>query len=373
MHSSLTNKIMLAHPNNYMVGRGGYKVCKITPHHMAAVWTAERCAESFQVASRLASANYCIGYDGTIVCNVDENNRAYTSSNYYNDCQAITIEVANNTGAPNWTVSDAAWKSLVKLCADICKRYNFRLNYTGNANGSLTMHKMFAATSCPGPYLGAKFPQLVKEVNAILDGGTATTPSKPTSQNGSYESYSGYVEVTYGGSDGLALHNKPSWDDNTVCGTVKKGEVFTVVGRQLVGGVYLYKLKSGYWITSAPEYVSYRTTLHGSSASKPSTPAKKSTAEIAKEVIAGKWGTGQDRKNRLTAAGYDYNTVQAEVNRQMGVSTGSTMTARQFALEVWNEGKHGTGATRQAEAKKYGVDYNEVQRLINVLASGGRI
>ena len=77
---------------------------------------------------------------------------------------------------------------------------------------------------------------------------------------------------------------------------------------------------------------------------------------------------------RLTAAGYDYNAVQAEVNRQLGGGTSaSTMTARQFALEVWNEGKHGTGATRQAEAKKYGVDYNEVQRLINVLASGGRI
>lgn len=376
MHSSLTNKIMLAHPNNYMVGRGGYKVCKITPHHMAAIWTAERCAQSFQNPSRLASATYCIGFDGTIVCNVDEVNRPYTSSNYVNDCQAITIEVANNTGAPTWSISDAAWKSLVKLCADICKRYNFRLNFTGNANGSLTMHKMFAATSCPGPYLEARMPQLAKEVNTLLDGNTSTVPSQPTNQNGAYESYSGYVEVTYGGSDGLAIHNSPSWDAKTVSGTVKKGEVFTVVGRQLVGGVYMYKLKSGAWITSATEYVSYRTTLHGStssSSSKPTTPSK-TVAQLAKEVIAGKWGKGQDRKNRLTAAGYDYNAVQAEVNRQLGGGTSaSTMTARQFALEVWNEGKHGTGATRQAEAKKYGVDYNEVQRLINVLASGGRI
>lgn len=35
---------------------------------------------------------------------------------------------------------------------------------------------------------------------------------------------------------------------------------------------------------------------------------------IAKEVIAGKWGSGADRKKRLTDAGYDYNEVQAKVN-----------------------------------------------------------
>lgn len=49
------------------------------------------------------------------------------------------------------------------------------------------------------------------------------------------------------------------------------------------------------------------------------------------------------------------------------------MTERQFALEVWNEGKHGTGEKRKQECKKYGVDYNEVQRLINILAAGGKI
>ena len=37
--------------------------------------------------------------------------------------------------------------------------------------------------------------------------------------------------------------------------------------------------------------------------------------KIAKEVIAGKWGSGNERKNRLRAAGYDYAAVQAEVNK----------------------------------------------------------
>lgn len=48
--------------------------------------------------------------------------------------------------------------------------------------------------------------------------------------------------------------------------------------------------------------------------SEPTKPALKSVDEIAKEVIAGKWGNGTDRKNRLEAAGYNYSAVQKKVN-----------------------------------------------------------
>ena len=104
--------------------------------------------------------------------------------------------------------------------------------------------------------------------------------SKPAVQNGALESCNGFVEVTYSGADGITLHSKASWDDSTAAGTVKKGEVFTVVGRQLVDEVYMYKLKSGKWITSAKEYVSFRTELHGSTtqttqAPKPAKPTCK--------------------------------------------------------------------------------------------------
>lgn len=44
---------------------------------------------------------------------------------------------------------------------------------------------------------------------------------------------------------------------------------------------------------------------------------RKTDEEIAKEVIAGKWGNGQDRKNRLQAEGYDYNKIQKIVNELM--------------------------------------------------------
>ena len=50
---------------------------------------------------------------------------------------------------------------------------------------------------------------------------------------------------------------------------------------------------------------------------KQSDDKKKTVDELAREVIAGKWGTGINRKNRLTQAGYDYNAVQKMVNQLM--------------------------------------------------------
>lgn len=231
-YSSLTNKYIPASADNYMRGRGGYKVCKITPHHMACQWTAERCAQSFQVSGRMASANYCIGSDGTIVSNVDEENRAWTSSNYYNDCQAITIEVANETCAPNWTISTKAWNALVNLCVDVCKRYGFRLNYTGDSTGSLTEHRMFAATSCPGPYLHSKMNQLAQEVNARLDGQTVapTQPSTPNAPSG--EKYSAGLPIC---TNTLSVNCYGT-------GKVYKGDWNGTIGRVIKGAKYPYRV-----------------------------------------------------------------------------------------------------------------------------------
>lgn len=182
MKSKLTNKTMLAHSSNYTKGRKGYKICKITPHHMSGVLSGSQCAKIFQNSKRNASANYCIGVNGDIVCSVEEENRAWTSSSSWNDCQAITIEVSNSKNSGNYPISNASWKSLIKLCVDICKRYKFKLKYDGTKNGSLTRHNMYANTDCPGKYLQSKFPELVKEVNKQLENkkDTSTVNKKKT-------------------------------------------------------------------------------------------------------------------------------------------------------------------------------------------------
>ena len=140
------------------------KIRKITIHHMAGNMGATSCANMHKNGS--ASANYYIGTDGTIVGGVRENRRAWTSSNGDNDHQAITFEVANNSGAPNWTISNAAYNSMIALCRDICSRYGISAEYNGSSSGTLTTHKMFASTACPGPYIEGKLKngQIAKDI-----------------------------------------------------------------------------------------------------------------------------------------------------------------------------------------------------------------
>lgn len=146
-----------------------HKIDKITIHHMAGNLSVERCGELFGNAARQASSNYGIGSDGRVGLYVDEANRAWTSGNGENDHRAITIEVANDGGSPDWHVSDEALAKLIDLCVDICKRNGIeKLNFTGDKSGNLTMHKMFQATACPGKYLESKFPYIAEQVNKKL-------------------------------------------------------------------------------------------------------------------------------------------------------------------------------------------------------------
>lgn len=143
-------------------------ITKITIHHMAGNIDAYECAR-MHYTRREASANYYIGNDGTIVGGVDENRRAWTSSSNWNDQRAITIEVANCKYEPNWEISNKAYDSLIKLCVDICKRYNIVPGYDGTKDATFTEHRMFAATLCPGPYLHGKMKDIVKAVAAGLN------------------------------------------------------------------------------------------------------------------------------------------------------------------------------------------------------------
>ena len=108
-------------------------------------------------------------------------------------------------------------------------------------------------------------------------------------------------------------------------------------------------------------------TIHGLNGYSKSTPApvKKSNDEIANEVIAGKWGVGEDRENRITAAGYDYNTIRSIVNSKLGVTPAPT---RKSNDEIANEviaGKWGVGDDRKNRITAAGYDYNAIRNLVN--------
>lgn len=90
-------------------------------------------------------------------------------------------------------------------------------------------------------------------------------------------------------------------------------------------------------------------------------PASKTNDQIADEVIAGAWGNGEDRKNRLTQAGYDYNVIQGIVNKKVAPVRKSN---DQIASEVI-AGKWGNGNNRKNRLEQAGYDYNSIQNIVN--------
>lgn len=333
--SSLIRSKVLASSSNYTQGRKGYKVCKITPHHMAGVLSGEQCAKLFQNPNRQASANYCIGNDGGIVGCVDENNRAWTSSSSSNDCQAITIEVSNSSTGGDWPISEAAWNSLVNLCVDICKRYSFILKYDGTKNGSLTRHNMFAATSCPGKYLQNRFQELADTVNFKLNGSTTSSSNSISSNKKSNEEIA--EEVIAG-----------KWGN----GDDRKNKLTA----------------AGYDYSAIQAIVNQKLGVSTSTSSSTTTSSSsKSVTELANEVIASKWGNGTERKEKLEAAGYDYSAVQAKVNELLGASS-STTSSKKSNEEIANEvikGLWGNGTDRKTKLTAAGYDYNAIQKIVN--------
>ena len=164
--SSLTDVTIIS-PNTSGIRTAS--ISKVTVHHMAGDLTVEQCGGIFASASRQASSNYGVGSDGRIGCYLPEEYHSWCSANWANDEVAVTLEVADyDTDA--WSPSKAAYESTVNLCADICNRYGIEPTYTGDSSGSFTEHRMFAATSCPGPWWHGRMPQFIKDVKQAMNG-----------------------------------------------------------------------------------------------------------------------------------------------------------------------------------------------------------
>lgn len=101
----------------------------------------------------------------------------------------------------------------------------------------------------------------------------------------------------------------------------------------------------------------------GSSPAPAPAPARKSDDQVANEVLAGAWGNGEDRRNRLSAAGYDYSVIQALVNQKLGGAP-AKKSNDQIATEVLG-GLWGNGDDRVNRLRNAGYDPSAVQALVN--------
>lgn len=313
------------HPRNH-------RIDKITVHHMAMVGgTVERCGAVFAPKSRKASSNYGIGIDGRVGLYVDEGDRSWASSNARNDNRAVTIEVANDGGAPDWHVSDASWDSLVELCADICRRNGIdRLIWTGDANGNLTCHYMFAATACPGPYLKGRMAELATAVNAKL-GGSAPAPAPQPAPK---------PQGVGGSTDDLARR--------VIAGEFGTGDA----RKQALGSRY-------------DEVQARVNQLLGAGGPAPK-PQATDIDQLARDVIAGKYGSGEARKRAL---GGNYEAVQARVNQMLGAAPAPSRPVQNIdaVARAVIRGDYGNGADRERRLRAAGYDPAAVQRRVNQL------
>ncbi len=155
-----------------------HKIDMVSIHCMAGDLSVETCGELFADSSRQASSNYGIGSDGRIALYVDEGNRSWCTSSASNDDRAVTIEVANIEAREPYRISDEAYGSLIKLLADICRRNEIpRLLWRGDPallwqvdKQNMSVHRWFAAKSCPGQWLYEHQGQIAEAVNAELEG-----------------------------------------------------------------------------------------------------------------------------------------------------------------------------------------------------------
>lgn len=150
--------------------RGGKKPNKIIPHHHAGNLTPKQFLAIMQ-STRQMSPTVSVHTDGTVYAWVPEEMRPWTTGSYEADQTALTLEIANDEIGGNWHISDKAYKLAVQICAEWCKRYGITPVWKPNRKGTIQMHKEWANTACPGPYLSNKITsgQFAKDINAILN------------------------------------------------------------------------------------------------------------------------------------------------------------------------------------------------------------
>lgn len=179
--SPLATESYPAYAGNYSGPEARKNITAVTVHHMAGVLSAAQCGGIFQRPGRNGSSHYGIGVNGEIAWYVDENCVAWTNSNWPSNQCSVTIETSNSATGGDWPVSDASYKSLVKLVADIAKRNGLGKLVPGQ---NLTWHSMFANTSCPGDYLRARMQNIANEANKINGDTPAPTPTPTPTPSG---------------------------------------------------------------------------------------------------------------------------------------------------------------------------------------------
>lgn len=304
---------------NYTKGNNR-KIEFIVIHYVGAVSTAKNNSDYFKNAYRGASAHYFVD-DNEIYRVVRDEDIAWhcgTKGTYYNNCRnsnSIGIEMCcfNNNGTLD--ISENIINKTIELVKELMTKYNISAD-------NVIRHYDVTHKCCPAPFVNN--PNRWNEFKSKLAVNGET--KKPVQETKSV----------------IDLANE------VIAGKYGVGEA----RKQALGSLY-DEVQA-----KVNEILGAKTTV--------SKPALKSIDEIAREVINGTWGNGQDRFNRLASAGYDANAVQSRVNELLGAKsvTSNKKSNETIANEVI-QGKWGNGADRKSKLQAAGYDYNTIQAIVN--------
>lgn len=95
----------------------------------------------------------------------------------------------------------------------------------------------------------------------------------------------------------------------------------------------------------------------------------KSDDEIVEEILKGLWGNGEERKQKIQDAGYDYYSIQQKVNEIVGQNS-NRKSNEEIAKEIVEKGNWGVGHDRINKLKNAGYDPEIIQNLVNKIMKG---
>lgn len=304
--------------------RGNNRSIKyIVVHYVGAVSTAKNNSDYFKSIYRGASAHYFVD-DKDIYRVVRDEDIAWhcgTTGKYYSNCRnsnSIGIEMCcyNNNGILD--ISENIVNRTIELVKELMAKYKIPAE-------NVIRHYDVTHKCCPAPFVNN--PSRWNDFKNRLGGTVSNTPSSNNGNKSNEEIANEVIAGKWGNGDARksALQNA-GYDYNTIQSIVNQK-------------------------------------LSGKTAS--SKPALKSINEVAREVIEGKWGNGQDRFNRLANAGYDGNEVQNRVNEILGAKSVSNKKSNETIANEVIKGLWGNGTDRKNRLTAAGYDYNAIQKIVN--------
>ncbi|MEU2542765.1 peptidoglycan recognition protein family protein [Streptomyces iakyrus] len=140
-----------------------YMKTSVTLHHNAARLSHQGVLEVWKV--RPASAHFDVDAAGAVAQYVKVNEYAWAVGNTVGNQRSISIEMANATLAPNWTVGEATWKNAARLAGWLFAKVIGQRPSRSN----LVYHHHWSSTVCAGPFMDRIYDQVLAAAQVAYD------------------------------------------------------------------------------------------------------------------------------------------------------------------------------------------------------------